>query len=277
MKIVEWSAQAHGQSAKSGFWNHDDGCPDNQGCGAELTLQTVAGTFDRCVDAATHAAHGDAKLTSPEPCRCVNRDFDMKVALIHSEFSEALEEYRLGEKKHGGPFGVLLYDCADLRLTDDQYHNFSDGCPLGVNNPLARRPHKPVGFMSELADVAIRCFDLIGQLGCAEGVARIWARSGGPHASRRPYASPQGEITFGRTLLFAHLYTAKLGTALHNNSRAVPDSNEHCNVQGALFITLGNCVKLAEHVGADAAALDSAIEIKMAYNATRAKMHGKAF
>lgn len=76
-----------------------------------------------------------------------------KLALIHSEVSEALEDLRIsgGDIKklsaflyeHKGPYGSVVDDTK----TD------ADG-----------KLSKPVGFASELADVVIRCFDLAGYL-----------------------------------------------------------------------------------------------------------------
>ncbi len=67
-----------------------------------------------------------------------------KLALIHSEVSEALESYRRGE----------------MKLTGGKYVR---------ENTIT----KPEGFPSELADVVIRCFDLAGAMGIdLEGAIR---------------------------------------------------------------------------------------------------------
>lgn len=82
-----------------------------------------------------------------------------KLALIHSEISEALEELRKGHdplktyytKTVKGEFGEHVY------FHDDQQFEKVDG----VDRPLL----KPEGFMVELADAVIRIGDLAFLLG----------------------------------------------------------------------------------------------------------------
>lgn len=62
------------------------------------------------------------------------------IALIHSELSEALEEYRNGHKPH------------------EVYYDTCEGHKVGHLD-------KPEGIPIELADVMIRVFDFCGQYG----------------------------------------------------------------------------------------------------------------
>lgn len=72
-----------------------------------------------------------------------------KLALIHSEVSEALEEYRL----HGNSEKL----CHFLYEAGGGLHDTMES-PEG-------KLRKPVGFGSEIADIIIRCGDLAGKLG----------------------------------------------------------------------------------------------------------------
>lgn len=82
------------------------------------------GWWDNCID--------DTGIYDPEDgirADLVEKAIPEKLALIHSEVSEALEDYRNGAMHTGHPYG------------------------------------KPVGFPSELADIIIRVCDLAGALG----------------------------------------------------------------------------------------------------------------
>ena len=74
--------------------------------------------------------------------------FPEVIALIHSELSEALEEFRNGEAE-------LYYKC--------KYHDTRTGCQYGKNEGCTKR--KPEGIVIELADAVIRIFDYCGGKG----------------------------------------------------------------------------------------------------------------
>lgn len=68
-----------------------------------------------------------------------------KLALIHSEVSEALEDYRAG--KMDARYVVRCGQCVEI-----------------LNEPVDAHD-KPIGFPTELADIVIRVADLAGALG----------------------------------------------------------------------------------------------------------------
>jgi len=85
-----------------------------------------------------------------------------KIALIHSEASEALEVYR---ERGGRPLREQVYADADKdgeRHAEQYPQTATFG---GGTHPAYDKPRKPVGFDSEMADVVIRVMDLCAHLG----------------------------------------------------------------------------------------------------------------
>ena len=80
---------------------------------------------------------GEWVLSGLDRRQKAEEDFPALLALIHSEVSEALEAYRKPEQ------------------------GYPDGDAWGWIGPNG----KPEGILSELADVVIRIFDLVGALG----------------------------------------------------------------------------------------------------------------
>lgn len=83
-----------------------------------------------------------------------------KIALIHSEASEALEVYRDPRRM---PLREPVYEDPDGEHHATQYPTTST---FGVgDHPAYDKPRKPVGFDSEMADIVIRVMDLCAHLG----------------------------------------------------------------------------------------------------------------
>ncbi len=85
------------------------------------------------------------------------KSFGEVIALMHSEFSEALEEAR-----DGIDYNVTYYECKNPQACPD------DQCICGAcwsDRPNKCRFAKPCGIPSELADCVLRIFDACGRYG----------------------------------------------------------------------------------------------------------------
>lgn len=100
-----------------------------------------------------------------------NDNIPSKLALIHSEVSEALEDFRKGhmETETAWKAGPTTPPDAELRIDNDggwvrQLYREWQPATDEVMTKLGFIG-KPVGFPSELADIIIRVADLAGRLG----------------------------------------------------------------------------------------------------------------
>lgn len=86
-----------------------------------------------------------------------NNDIDTKIALIHAEWSEALEEYRAGRP-------MVWFECATTRLPCDADEN-KCSCWDGEECCAEDRGSEPEGIAVELVDGCIRIMDLMAHEG----------------------------------------------------------------------------------------------------------------
>lgn len=112
-------------------------------------------------------------------------DIPTKIALIHSELSEALEDYRDGKMEVY--FVETLAEGVNLKIAaGDHARYYGGGRELSLSEAIADR--KPEGFPVELADVVIRCMDLAGHLGIDLGAVvelKMAYNAGRPHLHGR--------------------------------------------------------------------------------------------
>lgn len=92
------------------------------------------------------------------------RSFPEIIALVHSELSEALEEYR-----DGRPLIYFPCNAGGLCVDDRPEENVSCGSrpydPENPEAPCSARSKKPEGIAVELADAIIRILDYCGYAG----------------------------------------------------------------------------------------------------------------
>ena len=151
-----------------------------------------------------------------------NDTVESKLLMIHCEISEAAECYRNGEM-------TIYYDAPPLENTPVEYG-------------MLRA--KPLGFPIEVADIAIRCADLLG------------------HFLEAPAYQSAHDF---------RLYDEALprGTSVVNLLLEMHECLDYS--EGSIIDTIELCRSVALKVGFD---LDEAIRIKQQYNRTRPHRHG---
>ena len=169
------------------------------------------------------------------------RDPDEVFALMHSEISEALEEWRTGKpltfmKFHGADGGLLLN-------INDEHQTLVSG---GINWPLALEEaslgSKPEGFMVELADLVIRIAD----------AAQAW----------------EIELFF----MEGGLCTKSVAKLVCHFHEQVVKAQHPQHARECLSMCVCSCFFFAKQHNVD---LFQVFHLKHAFNATRPHRHGK--
>lgn len=164
-----------------------------------------------------------------------NSDIDTKIALIHAEWSEALEEYRAGRP-------MVWFECATTRLPCDADEN-KCSCWDGEECCAGDRGSKPEGIAVELVDGCIRILDLMA--------------SKDMDFDQSGYISG-GERTLPQLVAVLHYATAK---SAESESEAA--------------IWLNSCIEAVyEWLAEQGVYMDELMRIKHEYNKTRSYRHG---
>ncbi|PZM62586.1 hypothetical protein [Paenibacillus dendritiformis] len=163
------------------------------------------------------------------------RTYGELIALVHSEVSEALEDYRNGADPHA------------------TWYEKKCGDEIKRSAELVNDTWKPCGIPSELADICIRIFDIAGHCELGRELQRTFE-------TRYPLWVVTKQSPFADNLAIIHFNIADSFSAIGWKSKI-----------GTLADVLINTKSLAEFYGID---LERAIAEKMAYNATRPQRHG---
>ena len=179
------------------------------------------------------------------------------IALIHSEWSEALEEARAGRP-------MVWYNCGHKPI--DKICDFyaENECDLRETEDCPRLRGKPEGAAVELIDGCIRILDYMGRMNSKltdDGKASLFE---GLYSENNTKKVPE---KLPELIAYLHLYTA-----LSMNSRSfhdlfVPDMFALCGAMAA-------ALSWVNKQGLDPLAI---LLEKHAYNKTRPYKHGKKF
>lgn len=169
------------------------------------------------------------------------------IAMIHSEWSEALDEYR-NER------AMIYYNCREGFPCDprDEF----DCMNFEVMNECENRDHKPEGVAVELADGVIRIFDFFGRNDISVGFENLSDPI--PLEARAEYA------LCDLPTLIAGLHEA---TTMAYQGASIKEQK--------LYASLMMCVCMVESwIEGKGYDLVEIIKLKMAYNRTRPYRHG---
>ncbi len=174
------------------------------------------------------------------------------IALVHSEVSEALEDYRNGRKPN-----AVWYEYQDA--THGKVKSSEPEEWVVVNNYTQGKrleKGKPCGIPSELADVCIRIFDIAGRYGWGDELEK-------QNSAFQGVGDQYKGFSFAEKL-----------TCVHSDLSQSYLQHRQVNMKNAVYCLAGVLYSIgfiAEEHGID---LDQAIAEKISYNATRPQRHG---
>ena len=182
-------------------------------------------------------------------------------ALIHSEWSEALEEARAGRP-------LVWYVCNDTKEADAEGCAYKHPNICVTNGPCFYKEHKPEGVAVELIDGCIRILDVLGYVdadmlepesGEQTDISAIYGD--GKHAAAKPDELPEDVPTL---IAWLHVFTARAIDG--DETQIIPEVN--------LVAAMSLALSWVQSQGIDPIAL---LMEKHEYNKGRPYKHGKKF
>lgn len=194
-----------------------------------------------------------------------NRELEEVLALIHSEWSEALEEDRAGRP-------MVWYDA----VTEDDDCGGGGDCNAEIEfgickgkNGKCRKHHKPEGIAVELIDGCIRIMDWFGKCGYAVLLGSI------EHLGEIGVGEFENLVNAPVPSLVAHLHHITSKALLLDEKRFVLEQNRRDKISSMYLMQVLEIVFgwLMKH-GFDPEVI---LEEKHRYNVTRPYKHGKKY
>lgn len=177
-----------------------------------------------------------------------NRDVEEIIALIHSEWSEALEEYRAGR-------ALVWFQCNESNINNVCHpcnpKDETDCLYVQHINECMHRGRKPEGIAIELIDGCIRILDFAGKRG-------VKLTFEGIEAEQRSLTSLIADL---------HYYTAMAQSSIGRNGDFI-DTNWIAWLGAAIFESF-------RYITAQGLDPYDLMKLKHEYNKTRPYKHGK--